>query len=112
MSLAIKMKLEPLRSLAFGSIGAAYVGVGSVLSNPARILFIQNLTDAQLLFSLDGIDDHFPLPASGFILLDVSSNKTLGEGLFLAENSRLYVKEDGTPTSGSVYFTVFYGGST
>lgn len=107
--LAIRLKPEPARSLAFGSIGAAYMGVGTALSRPVRILFIQNLTNGSLWFSLDGIDDHFPLQASGFVLLDIASNKTLSQGLFLAEGERLYVKELQTPTSGAVYFTTFYG---
>ena len=71
---------------------------------------IQNLTDENLMFSFDGIDDNFPLPANGYILLDVTANKTRDEGFFLAEGERLYVKQiTGAPTLGSVYFTTFYG---
>jgi len=108
-SLAIRLQFEPVRSLAFGSIGAGYTGVGTVISNPARQFFIQNLTDVTLMFSFDGINDHFPLPASGFFLDDITSNKTQQGGFYLAEGTRLYVKEIGTPTSGSVYFSVMYG---
>lgn len=107
--LAIRLRPEPARSLAFGSIGAAYMGVGTALSRPVRIFLIQNLTDVSLWFSFDGIDDHFPLPADGYLLLDIASNKTLSQGLFLAEGERLYAKELGTPTTGAVYFTTFYG---
>lgn len=109
MSLAIRMRPEVLRSLAFGSIGAGYAGVGTALTKPARIIIIQNYTDAQLMFSLDGVDDHFPLASNGQLILDLSSNKTVDVGFFMAEGDRLYVKNIGSPTMGSVYFTALYG---
>ncbi len=108
--LAIRFKAEPVRSLAFGSIGAGYVGVGTVVDHPIRQFLIQNLTDATLMFSFDGVNDHFPIPANGFFLNDISSNQShMAQGWYLAQDSRLYVKEIGVPTLGSVYFSVFYG---
>jgi len=100
---------EPVRSLPFGSIGTAYTGIGGSMNKPIRIFFLQNLTDVNLFFSFNGIDDHFPLPANGFILLDITSNKTISQGFFLAEGQRIYVKQIGVPTTGSVYLTTFYG---
>jgi hypothetical protein len=108
-ALAIRLQFEPVRSLAAASIGAGYMGVGTAISNPARQFFVQNLTDVTLMFSFDGINDHFPLPTNGFLLDDVCSNKTQQGGFFIAEGTRLYVKEIGTPTTGSVYFSVMYG---
>jgi hypothetical protein len=107
--LATRLLLEPVRSLAFGSIVAGYTGVGTAISNPARMLYIANLTDASLMFSFDGINDHFPLVTNGYMILDISANKTLSGHFYLAEGDRLYVKRIGVPGSGSVYFTVFYG---
>ena len=37
------------------------------------------------------------------------TNKTRESGYYLAEGTRIYVKETGTPTSGNVYLTTFYG---
>lgn len=105
---AIRLRAEPVRSIAFGSIGVAYMGVGSAIDHPASQIFIQNLTNETLMFSLDGVNDHFPLPASGFFLNDIVSNRSVGNGLFLAQGDRLYVKQIVAPTGGSVYFTVFY----
>lgn len=107
----IRLEVEEMRSLAYGSIGASYMGIGSAFSNPIRIIFIQNLTNGTLLFSFDGVTDHFPLAASGFLLLDVTANKTREQGYYIAEGTRLYVKESDTPSSGSVYVTSFYGGN-
>lgn len=111
MSLAIRLLCEPLRSLGFASIGAAYIGIGTAIISAARILHIQNLTDKTLLFSFDGINDHFPLAANGYLLLDITSNKTVPQGFFLPEGQRIYVKESaaGAPIAGSVYVTIFYG---
>jgi hypothetical protein len=111
---SIKLVPEELRSLAFGGIGAGYMGIGAAFSNPIRILNVQNLTDATMVFSFGGVTDHFVLPAQGFILLDVSTNKDWRSGaLYIAEGSRLYVKQEAAaPTSGSVYVSVFYGAHT
>jgi len=108
-SQAIRLVPETVRSLAFGSIGAAYTGVGTAITNPIRILHVQNLTDSELMFSYDGINDHFPLPANGFLVLDITANKSREQGYYLAEGTRVYVKEVVAPTTGNVYVTVYYG---
>lgn len=110
MSLAIRFQAETVRSLAFGSIGAGYTGVGTAMTRPIRLIVIQNFTDASLMFSFDGVNDHLPLQASGYIILDITSNKTIPQGFFLAEGQRLYTKQlSGAPTSGSAYLSTFYG---
>jgi len=106
---SIRLKAEACRSLAFGAIGAGYAGIGTAMSEPIRMFLIQNLTNVALWFSFDGINDHFPLPANGYMLLDVTANKTQDTGFFLAEGDRLYVKQLGVPASGGVYLTTFYG---
>lgn len=109
-SLAIRLEADAQRELAAGSIGAAYMGVGTAFEQPVRIIFIQNLTDATLQFSTDGVTDNFPLPPNGFLLLDVTANKSSqSQGFYIAEGARIYVKEKDTPTSGSVYVSNFYG---
>lgn len=108
MNLAIRLYPEPLRSIAFGSIGPAYMGIGTAFAHPVRILYLTNQTNALLLFSFDGVTDHLALPAGAFILLDVTANKTITSGCYLAQGTRIYVKQSAVPTSGSVYLTVFY----
>ena len=110
-TLALRLVPEEVRELPFGSIVAGYMGVGTAFTNPIRIIFIQNLTEALLMFSLNGIDDHFPLPANGFLLLDVTTNKTQASGFFIADGTRVYVRESAVPTTGSVYVSAFYGES-
>jgi hypothetical protein len=95
--------------LASGSITNNYVAVGGRFDHPIRILFVQNLTDVGLMFSLNGIDDSFVLPDSGYMILDVSANKTTNEGLFFPVGDRIFVKQIGIPSTGSVYVSAFYG---
>jgi len=110
-SLSVRMKFEPVRTLGFAAVGAGYMGVGTAIDHPARQIFIQNLTDETLMFSFDGLVDHFPLPANGFFLNDITSNKSNQAGDFnIAQGDRLYVKHLGAaPTLGNVYFSVIYG---
>jgi hypothetical protein len=109
MSLSIRFLPETCRSLAFGSVGASYIGIGTSFTRPIRMLMVQNLTDVSLWFSFDGINDHFPLPTDGYLMLDITANKISSQGFFIAEGQRLYVKDLGIPSSGSVYVTTFYG---
>jgi len=106
---AIRLVPEPIRTLGFASIGVTYMGIGTEITNPVRILRIQNLTNALLWFSFDGVNDHEALAANSFLLLDITANKAGGNGYYLAEKTRIYVKENTTPTDGSVYVTVYYG---
>lgn len=108
--LANRLKIEPQRSIAFGSISSSYSGIGSAYANPVRLYMLQNFTDASLQFSWDGINDHFPLGPGGTMIVDITSNKSSTGGMFAAaQGDRTYVKTIGTPTSGSVYLTIFYG---
>ena len=110
MSLAIRLGVEPVRTLAFGAISGVYTGVGTTVIRPIRMFLIQNLTDAYMMFSFDGINDHIPLANSSYIVLDISSNKGVSQEFTLAQGARLYVKQlAGAPGSGNVYFTTFYG---
>ncbi len=106
---AIRMAFEPQRSLAFGSIVAGYTAVGTALAHPARQILLYNGTDALLQFSIDGVTNHFVMPAAGYLIDDITSNKSEGsKGLYMNKGSILYVKRIGVPSSGSVYFSVVY----
>lgn len=110
-NLAVSLYAEQLRSLAFGAITGTYAGIGPSLEFPCRIYYIQNQTDVLLAFSWDGITDHFVIPSGGFILLDVTTNRTdTGGSMNIAAGRRTYVREPaGAATLGGVYLTSFYG---
>lgn len=107
--LAKRVKFETLRSIAFGSISGTYTAIGSALIHPARLIKITNLTDADMLISIDGINDHDVIPALGFALYDLGSNRTnLSGSLDFEIGERFYVKQVSAPSSGSVYLTVLH----
>lgn len=108
---SLKARFEPLRSIPFGDIDANYNAVGNRIENPARIMIFQNLTDALIKFSFNGVDDHLPLAANGYFVLDLSSNASgTGIGFYIAEGDRFYVRsQGGNPTLGNVYVTSIYG---
>jgi hypothetical protein len=107
-NLAIQIWPESLRSLAAASISSVYMGIGTATSNPTKIYWIQNNTDVILTFSWDGVNDHFVLPDNSFFLLDVTANKSSTGGMAaVPTGTRTYVK--GSPTTGTVDLTIFYG---
>lgn len=108
-SIGIRFRLEGLRTLAFGGISGVYAGVGTALENPAHMLILKNLTDAELFASLNGVTDQIHLAEGEVIVLDITTNKSLGGGFFLAQGERVYVKDAGVaPTQGAVYLSVIY----
>jgi hypothetical protein len=111
MGLEIRILPEELRSLPFTTIAmsAAYTGIGTAFAHPIRIFELQNLTDELMFFSFDGVTDHIALPANGFLLLDITTNKTATQGFFIGEGTRIYVRYSSIPTLGAVYLMAFYG---
>ena len=109
MSSGIQLRADAQRSLGFASIIAGYTAIGSSFPFAMRIIKIDNLTNATLQFSFTGTTDHFVLPAGGFLLVDVCTNEVQTAGFFISVGTTMYVKRIGTPTSGSVYVTTFYG---
>lgn len=111
MAYGVRILPETLRSAAFGAIGANYSAVGAAFAHPVRIIMITNNTDAGVLISFNGVDDHVALPSNGFILLDVMSNKanSINSAAFIAEGTIIYAKRlSGAPTMGALYISVFY----
>lgn len=105
-----RLLCEPLYQATDAAIAAAsgaYVFVGQI-QNPSQLFLVQNLTNAIITFSFDGLTDNFQLPANGYLVLDVGSNKSINKSLSFAEGLSLYCK--GTPTSGNVNLTTWYMG--
>lgn len=113
-SLSVRIRYEPLRSLAFGGISGSYAGVGTAFVFPVRILKITNQTNADLLISFDGVTDRDIIPAGTIEVLDYGSNKAdTGGQLDQSMGDRVYVKQaSGAASSGSVYVTAIYASAS
>jgi hypothetical protein len=112
MSLAIRLVPDILRSVAFGSLNAVYIGIGTAMTKPIRMFVIQNFTNVNVMISFDGTNDHLPIASGSYLILDITANKTIEQGFFMAQRQRLYAKllnPTDIPASGSLYLTTFYG---
>lgn len=110
MSDAVRIKAEQVKVIAAADIGSGLTLIDSITQHAARMILFQNLTDALLMFSLNGTTDHFPLASETYFVLDVATNRTAtSEELYYPTGSAFYVRQIGTPTTGSVYVTIFYG---
>jgi hypothetical protein len=96
---------EPIYRLDFTEISSTYTMIAQI-QHPSVIFLLQNLSDAVVTFSFDGINDHIDLPQNGFLLLDVSANKSLARPVNFQQGQAIYVK--GAPTDGKVNLTSFY----
>jgi hypothetical protein len=109
---ALRFQANTLLTLAFGSfpVSASYGLIGT-LPNVARIIHIQNLTNVNIFFSFDGVNDHDILVPSSFLLIDVSSNQSEMGGLYIYNGQSIYARyaTGAPPTSGAVYVASFYG---
>ncbi len=107
---SIRVVVDPIQSLPFGSIGAAYMGIGPAFDNSARMVLIANYTDELLMFSWDGINDHLPLLSNTIVLLTITQNdEDVSDYCAFPALSRVYVREITVPTTGSVHVTQFRG---
>lgn len=111
MAFSVLLEAEPVRELGWASIagGGTYTAIGGAAAYPARMLLVQNFTDVNVMFSFNGVDDHFPLYQYSQFILDIASNKVVGNGFFLSRGQTLYVTQIGAPSLGSVYLSLFYG---
>ncbi len=108
-NLSVRILPETIRTLVAAGVIAGYTAIGTALANPSRVLMLQNLTDASVMFSWDGINDHIALPAGGQLVLDITTNSSTSGSFNAASGTIFYAKRIGVPTTGSVYVSTFYG---
>lgn len=111
MAYPIRLRAEAIREVAFGAIGALLTAVGNPTTHIGRLVRFVNDTDQDLYFSLDGANNHYRLPPLSFLLLDVSTNQTTKDNLFIPEGQVFYVAHAGVaPTIGNAWIEYNYGG--
>jgi hypothetical protein len=107
-----EITFDAVRTLAFGGISGVFAAIGTALTEPARIIKIQNTTNQSIEFSLDGVTIHDVIPSNAFALYDLTANKTRDEGIYIREGTIFYIRRpaaEANPTSGNVYVTVLRG---
>jgi hypothetical protein len=107
---SIRLVPQTIRTVAFGGIDITYNPLGTPLTAAASIILLQNNTDASVFISLDGVNDHFFIPTNGFILLDLTTNKSLDQGAFISQGTQFYVRLlFAAATTNAVYLSVMSG---
>lgn len=102
-----ELTFDTLRSAGFAAIGAAYAAVGTAFTRRIRLIKIANGTNAGVLISTDGVNDHDFVPANGFVLYDLTANKVRDDGAFLRQGITIFAMQAvGAPSSGTLYVTV------
>ena len=100
----LRLQFDPMISIAGNTVqNGVYIPVGTATRNPARILIVENYSDAKCYFSTNSVDDHFYILNGESITFDFTTNQTFGQGAFLAADTQFYVKGDGAAgTTGRV----------
>ena len=105
---SIRLFAEPVRRIDAGDIIGFYVPIGTPFEYPSRLCVIQNFTNAALMFSFDGVNDHFPLATHTVFELDITANSSVSEAYYIGRFTSIYVNWLGLPKSGAVYVSTFY----
>lgn len=102
--------LDELRTLAFGSISGTFAAVGGPTDFPTRLICFTNTTDADMIFTMDGVTDQVFVAASGFKLFDVTTNhRPINQDDFcFATGTQWSVRQLAAPSSGNVYIEIIY----
>ncbi len=110
MSFTNQAKVDTLRTLAFGSIGATFAAVGTAFGFQARIICFTNTTNADVIFSMNGTTDQLIVPAGSFKLFDITMNHrpVNMDDFCFAIGTQWYVRYASAPSSGAVYIEVVY----
>ncbi len=110
MTASIVASPDTLRSMAFGSITNDYPAFGTALTRPVRMFRLINPSNGDLLFSLDGTNDHFFIPATSFVLYDLTTNRSeQGPTFVLAKGTQFYIKYSTAPTTKAAYLECIAG---
>lgn len=120
MAFTYTVRLDILRSVAFGGISGNYAAFGATFAHRMRMVKITNNTNGDLFIGFnstpataplsDGAHDNDFVPAGGFVLYDFTSNTGASGSPFVFEKgTQAWVRESSAPTTGSVYLTCIYG---
>lgn len=105
---ASRLAPVPLETVAGTALTTSYQVIGAAMSNPIRILQINNLSNQSLVISWDGTNDHMAIGASQLMQLDVSANKETSNMLEIPQGTQFFVRSPGGAGTGSVYLAAYY----
>src|ERR1017187_5214670 len=97
---------EPLREVAFGSVTGTLAAIGTPYVHPVRVFCLTNGTDAVMYWSWNKDAPMGALLPGNSFVLDITTNKSFPDGLYLKEGCSTYIKYQSAPSIGSVYLSL------
>ena len=109
MSSSQIVSIDPIRTLAFGSISGTYAAVGTALANPVRLICFTNTTDVDMTVSINATSDYLIVPAGSFKLFDICTNRLNSSSYWVfAAKTQFFVKGSGA-SKGAFYIECLWG---
>lgn len=106
----IRWELEPLRTIAFGSVSNSFSQIGGDFEFPLRMIALYSNLDADTILSFDGVTDQWFFPSKGSFILDVGANATDEDEMYIAQGKGVWIRHLGVaPTVGAAYVVAMYG---
>lgn len=99
--------------IAYTSLSTvAWTEIGPATEYPAHQFLLTNTTDVEVSFTFDVGTPQFTLPPSTSFVCDITTNKSLTNGFYLSKGSQLWAIARSAPTTGFIFWTIFYGEET
>ena len=109
MAYGRRVSFEPVREMAFGSIGASYTAFTPVTTHYGRIVAIENTTDVDVYISVDGSTNALRIASGSGQVFDLCANEVPDDGFFFSEQTTFYCKAVSTsPSKGAVWIEYIY----
>lgn len=111
MAEGTKLLPAPLTSLGYAGVTPSVLINVTAFAQPVRWVMVQNLTDQLLMFSWDGVNNHFVLPSCSNLVIDTATNKGTPNTAAIPQGYGIWVTSVSTlPTTGSIYVSYLYAG--
>lgn len=88
----IQATYDVIRSIDSATFTGAYQAIGGPFTRNIRLFKIVNDSSVPVTISADGINDNDFIPANGFALYDITSDKVKDDGWFFSTGTQFYVK--------------------
>ena len=109
MSVSVVAVPAVLQSIAHGSISNTFAPIGSAATSAIRMFRLINNTDGDMFISLDGVNNHFFVPAGSFVLYDLCTNREwAGRFFVLPIGTQFYISYSTSPSKNSFYVELIY----
>lgn len=106
---SIRLAAIPVQTVAFGDVTDSFVAMGAAMPDPIRIIKINNTTNEDIYVSYDGSTEHDVVVAGSGMVIDITTNKSIEQGMFLSLGTVVYIEYvSAAPTSGNVYLSAYY----